>query len=173
MRNVMRIFKRRSGWILLAAVAGFSLFTVSPASAGFRIGIDIRDEHRPRQREYEERVWCPPVYRTECERVWVQPVYRCEVENVWVPERCEERWVVRHNGWREYRECVRVVVEPGHWERRDRQVLVTRGHYEERSRQVMVSPGHWETRRVRHADRSDRDHGHTHGQLSIEVGRRW
>ena len=169
MTTVIRSLGRRSSVILLAAVAGIGVFSAPSASAGFRIGIDIKSSDQPKHLQME-RVWISPVYHTECARVWVEPVYRCVEEQVWVPERCEDRWVVRHHGWHEHRERVHIVLEPGHWEKRSRQVLVRSGRWEERSRQVLVTPGHWGTHEVCRDDVRGR---HEHGQVSVEIDRRW
>jgi hypothetical protein len=95
-----------------------------------------------------ERVWVPPVYRTECERVWVEPVYRTECQRVWIEPVYQLREVVRWDCGRRIITHERVMVSPGHWENRDHQVLVTPGHYRNVERQVVVSAGYWDTRHV-------------------------
>ena len=71
-----------------------------------------------------------PVYETREVRVWVDPVYRTVCDHVWVPDRFEDREVVRY--WRGFR---RVWVE---------RVLIQPGHFEDVQREECVTPGHWE-----------------------------
>ena len=95
------------------------------------------------------RVWVAPVYRNVCDRVWVAPVTQTVCERVWVPDRYEERQVVRYEGWWRRVECVRVLVQPAHYEEQSRQVEVAPGHWQEVQRQELVSAGHWEYRQDR------------------------
>jgi hypothetical protein len=91
-----------------------------------------------------DRVWVEPVYRTVHERVWVPPVTRTVEERVWVHDRVEEREVVRYRGGRRCVEIERVVVEPGHFETRCREVEVAPGHWATVTRQELVREGYWQ-----------------------------
>jgi hypothetical protein len=112
------------------------------------VNVEIRGggyEYRPVI--LEERVWVEPLYRTVCDRVWVEPVMQREVyDRVWVPDRYEWRETVCWEYGRRVVRGVSVLVEPGHFEDRCRDVVIVPGHYEDRPRQELVSPGHWETR---------------------------
>lgn len=102
----------------------------------------------PAYEERTQRIWVEPVYRTVCDRVWHEPVVQDVCDRVWVEPVYEVRDVVRYEGWRRcvYRE--RVLVCPGHWEDRHRQVVVSEGYWETIQRQELVTPGHWEYRTV-------------------------
>ena len=113
---------------------------------GKGIDVDLRiGAIRPEYATREVKVWVPATYRTVVDRQWVEPVYRTETERVWVPERTEERQV----HYRDYgRDCVRierVVVDPGHYESRERRVCVTECHWENCERQELVCEGHYES----------------------------
>ena len=144
----------RSGWAIVLA-GGLAVASMAaapaPAQAGdFSIGFEFGSHHRGNESivrvERTARVWVPPVYRTVCEQVWIAPVYRTVCERVWVPDRYEERceWV----GYGHFRRerTVRVLVEPGHYEERERQVEVAAGYYKTVERQELVCEGHWEER---------------------------
>jgi hypothetical protein len=118
----------------------------------------------------EERVWVPPVYRTECQRVWVEPTYTTCTERVWVPEEYEDRIIIHRRNGTEWREHVRVVISPGRFEERTRQIEVTPGRWEERRVQVEVCPGRWETRLVRDEPRWDH---RPRIDWSIDIDNRW
>lgn len=148
----------------------------------FRLRIGGRPEIRrervwiePEYRTICERVWVEPVYRDVCDRVWVEPVYRTECEKIWVPDRFE---------WREVRgrygrcERVQVLVEPAHYETRERQVVVVPGHFEERRSRVVVTDGCWKTVERRECVREGRwdyrvaeTYGHRDSaDLAIRIG---
>lgn len=84
------------------------------------------------------RHWCEPVYRTVCKRVWHEPVVRVVCERVWVPARYELRdcWC---DGYQEL-----VLVEPGHYEMCQHQVVVAPGCWETIEVRELVSAGHFE-----------------------------
>ena len=108
------------------------------------MGIDLRDGwYQPAYETRTTRVWVAPVYRTVCDRVWVAPVTQTVRERVWVPDRYEERQIVRYDGWCRSVECVRVLVQPAHYEEQRRLVEVAPGHWQEVQRQELVSAGHW------------------------------
>jgi len=149
---------------LLSGAALTGLFTLTPAALAHHSDGDSRTDFRvnihlgqaaPRYEEHTTRVWVEPVYRTECERVWIEPAYRDDCQRVWIPDRWERREVVRYRGCRRWVSCEDVLVEPGHWDVRNRQILVCEGHWETRERQVLVTPCHWEyrTERVQVDDR--------------------
>jgi hypothetical protein len=143
MNAMMTNLLSRKAVLALAAVVGLGSVaaTPKPAEAGFRVGIDIRDDYRPTR---VTRVWVAPVYRTVCDRVWIADQYQTICERVWVPDRYEERQIVRGFGWNRRVECVRVLVEAAHYENCERQVLVSAGHWGQVERQELVSAGHWE-----------------------------
>jgi hypothetical protein len=134
--------------VLGAAGAGVLAMGASPARAGdtdVRIGIDF-DFGRPRRPvpvETCEWVWVEPVYRTVYDRVWIPPVTRTIEERVWIPERVEEREVVRYRNGRRCVEVVRIVIEPGHYETRCREVEVSCGRWDTVARQELVCAGYW------------------------------
>ena len=110
------------------------------------IGVNIRiGEPRPEYRVRETRVWVPAVYRTVVDRRWVEPVYRTECERVWIPACYEEREIRTIGYGRGRTRIERVLIEPGHYENRDRQILVCDGHWENVERQELVCAGHYET----------------------------
>ena len=119
-----------------------------------RINLDIHVGDRPTYETREVRVWVPPVYRTVEDRRWVEPVYQTVTDHVWVPDQFEDRQVryLDRGVW-----CTRVdhvLVVPGHYEDRPRQVCLTEGHWETYQRQECVAEGHYEVHqeRVRVAD---------------------
>lgn len=115
-----------------------------------RIDINLgRPRYEPVYEERTTRVWVEPVYRTVCDQVWVEPVYRTECERVWIEPVYERREVVRYSRGRRIVDCETVLVSPGHWEERPRQVLVADGYFRNVERQECVTPGHWEYRTVR------------------------
>jgi len=179
MLPVIRLFKRvwSSGrlakWLIVPVGATILAMPATSRAAGYDRGRDDRHEYnwqdrnwhgndkhvdidirigQPRRPEYvvrETRVWVPAVYRTVVDRRWVEPVYRTEGERVWIPERYEEREIrTIEYGCRRTR-VDRVLIEPGHYEYRDRQVLVCDGHWENVERQELVCAGHYETRTER------------------------
>jgi len=77
------------------------------------------------------RHWCEAVYRTVCKRVWHEPIVHVIWERTWVPARYELR-----DCW-----C------DGHLSQE--LVLVEEGHYEMCQHEVVVSPGCWEIIEVR------------------------
>ena len=108
----------------------------------------------------EVRVWVPPVYKTVCDKRWIEPVYQTVCEKKWVEPVyqtvCEKAWVPDVFETRECRRydprcgrtvtvIERVLVRPGHFENRDRQVCVTAGHFETCERRVCVAEGRFET----------------------------
>jgi len=170
MTRLIQNLVTRKAVLALAAVVGLGSIAAIPqtAKADFRIGFDIRDGGRSYERQ-ETRVWVQPVYHEVCQRVWVGPTYQTISQRVWVPDRYEERQIVRNYGWQRRVECVRVLVQPAHYEFQSRQVEVARGHWEDQRQQVLVSPGHWETRVDRVACADD---GPRLDRLHIEFGHR-
>jgi len=152
MTRVLHSVVTRKAVLGLAAVLGLGSIAAMPqqAKADWRVGIDLRDGWRePAYETRTTRVWVAPVYRNVCDRVWVAPVTQTVCERVWVPDRYEERQVVRYEGWWRRVECVRVLVQPAHYEEQSRQVEVAPGHWQEVQRQELVSAGHWEYRQDR------------------------
>lgn len=80
-----------------------------------------------------------PRYEVREVRVWVPAVYRTEVEQVWVPDQFEDREVRYLDNGRWCTRIDHVLVVPGHFESRDRQVCVTEGHYEVHTDRVRVA----------------------------------
>ncbi len=148
-----------------------------------------RRHRAPAHEVREHRVWCEPVYRTVCEKVWIEPVYRtvCDrvyvqpvvrrvCDKVWVPDRWEERTIVRRDRHgRTFRACERVLVErghydtierevvvsPGRWEAVEHQELVREGYFRTVERKELVKAGCWETRSERVAlGRGGHEHHH-------------
>jgi hypothetical protein len=100
--------------------------------------------------ERTERVWVEPVYRTVCDRVWIEPIVKEICERVWVEPVYEVREVIRYEGcWNRIVSREHVLITPGHWEERRRQVVVREGRWETIERQELVTPGHWEYRTTR------------------------
>jgi hypothetical protein len=95
-----------------------------------------------------DRVWVPPVVRTECERVWVPAVYRTECGKVWIEPVYDWQTVVRWDCGRRVVTREYVKVREGFWQETSRQVEVTPGHWENRERQIVIREGYWETRQV-------------------------
>jgi len=96
------------------------------------------------------------IYRTIQDRRWVEPVYQTVTDHVWVPDQFEDRQVryLDRGVW-----CTRVdhvLVLPGHYEDRPRQICLTEGHWEAFQRQECVAEGHYEVHQesVRVADAS-------------------
>jgi hypothetical protein len=140
----------------------------------------------PVYRTVIERTWVPAEYRTVVERVWREPVVRRVNERVWVPDRYEDRDVVRCDMYgRRFVSHERVLCEAAHYAFQDRDVVVTPGHYADCPRQelvceahwadvqrpVCVSAGHWETRVERVAVVTPRYDDHARIDLRIPV--RW
>ncbi len=189
MTRISQLLSYKTALLTLAIGMGVGSITATPAQAGFRVGIDIREPQRPMQRDRDydrhddrdrydhegrwedcsqERVWVPAIYRTECQRVWVEPTCTSVTEKVWVPEIYEDREILHRSNGREWHEHVRVVIAPAHYEVRTRQVETSPGHWEERPVQVLVSGAHWEVRPIAQAPRRDpRD------SWSFEFGQRW
>jgi len=93
-----------------------------------------------------ERVWVPAQYRTVVDHVWVDAVTQTVTDRVWVPDQFATQAVERvdpHDG-HHYKDHVKVLAVPGHFEDQSRQVVVTPGHYEDRPRQELVCDGHFE-----------------------------
>jgi len=126
MTRVLHSVVTRKAVLGLAAVLGLGSVAAMPqqAKADWRVGIDLRDG-------------------------WREPAYETRTTRVWVPDRYEERQVVRYEGWWRRVECVRVLVQPAHYEEQSRQVEVAPGHWQEVQRQELVSAGHWEYRQDR------------------------
>jgi hypothetical protein len=154
-----------AGAVALAAITAAPM----PAHAGTHVDVQVRIgtprpapvarewvpavyEQRPVQVWVEptyqtvaNRVWVEPVYRTLGERVWREPVVRQETEQVWVPDRWEDRVVVRHVRWWRSEVRERVLVQPAHYELRTRDVEVVPGHWDTIDYQELLTPGHWDT----------------------------
>jgi hypothetical protein len=121
---------------------------------GINLNIHVGD--RPAYETRDVRVWVPPVYRTVEDRRWVEPVYQTVTDHAWIPDQYEDRQVryLDRGQW-----CTRVdhvLVVPGHYEDRPRQVCLTDGQWETYTRQELVTEGHYEIHqeRVRVADAS-------------------
>jgi hypothetical protein len=65
------------------------------------------------------------------ERVWVPAITKRITERVWVDDRYEYRTIVGYVDGHRICERVLVLVEPG--------------HFETRCREIVIVPGHWET----------------------------
>ncbi len=150
MTRFMRNLVTRKAALGLAAVLGLTSIAAAPqkAQADWRIGIDLRDSG-PRYETRTTRVWIEPVYRIVCDRQWVEATYQTVCERVWVPDRYEDRQIVRYDGWCRHIECVRVLVQPAHYEEQQRQIVIAPAHTQDVQRQELVSPGHWEYRQER------------------------
>lgn len=89
------------------------------------------------------RVWVEPVYRLVTERVWVAPVTQRISERTWVPDRYEYQTVYRREGDHLVCERVLVLVQPGHFETRMREVVIMPGHWETSTCREVIVDGHW------------------------------
>ena len=105
---------------------------------------DRRDDHRDNVRvdlsigrATPQRVWVEPVYQTVTDHVWHPAVTRTECQRVWVPDKYNDI-----AGWGG--QVLHILVQKGHYEDRNVEVVVTPGYYEDACRQVCVTPGHWE-----------------------------
>ena len=125
-----------------------------------RVGVDLNlgGGRGPRYEERSVKVWVEPVYRTTTDKVWVEPEYKTvtdkvwkepvmkvQAERAWVPDRYEWRWVYRRDRFGvRIRVRERVLVERGHYENRETQVVVTPGCWETVERQELAAEGHWD-----------------------------
>ena len=92
----------------------------------------------------ERKMWIEPVYRTVCDRVWVCPVTQTVCERIWVDAKYELRTVCTCECGNTVTHQVLVLVQPGHFESRPREVVVCPGHWQTTSRQELVCAGHWQ-----------------------------
>jgi hypothetical protein len=126
----------------------------------FGVRAESHDHHHrgPRFEERRVRVWVEPVYRNVSDRVWVEPVYRTvpdrvwrkpevrvQFDRVWVPDRYEVRTTTRRDRFgRLVKTREKILIEPGHHEKRRSEVVVRPGFWDTVERQEMVSEGRWD-----------------------------
>jgi hypothetical protein len=118
--------------------AGVLGIAPTAAFAGHRDDVHVDFRFGPHGPSIDFRHVEPERYENREVRVWVEPVYRTVCDRVWVPDRFEDREVVRYWRGRRRVSVERVLCEPGHYQEVQRQECVTPGHYETHLERVCV-----------------------------------
>jgi hypothetical protein len=150
MIRLMNSLRQLAGRHLKTTILGASLAMPSAAMAhhtdfflDLNLG-DLRINVDQPPREFRQRVWVEPVYRTTYDRVWVEPATQDVYDKVWVDAVYQDQAIRVWDGYHHRIVHENVLVCPGHYEEQHHSIVVGEGHWETVARQELVTPGHWE-----------------------------